>query len=94
MAQVALYHPDQDQVRRERQAATYAIEAMRTDPKFGSQQSIIDFFRQRLVAWARLSPQDPTPAQFRAEFKKIYPNHAKEIDEPVAKATNCEKKIL
>ena len=89
-AQVALVHPDLDEVGRERQAASYTMDAVRTDREFAAQDAVLGFLRHRLAAWQRLQPGDPAPTRLRNELKRIYPSRAKEIDSPVPRVSDQE----
>lgn len=89
-AHVALVHPGLDTLAREQRAAAFAMDAIRTDPAFGSQDAMIHFVLGRLSAWSSLKPDDPTPRRLRDELKALYPARAKQIDAPASHITPRE----
>lgn len=89
-AQVALVHPDLDEVARERRAASFAMDAVRAGRCFGDQDGFVGFLLHRLCAWERMQPNDPSSARLRAELKAIYPSRAAQIDAPVPRVTDRE----
>lgn len=82
-AQVALVHPDLDGAAREREAASFAMDAVRADRGFGDQDNFVGFLLHRLAAWQRHAPDDPGPARVREELKASYPSRADQIDRQV-----------
>lgn len=86
-AQVALVHPDLDEGGRQRGAANYVMDVVRTHRGFGDQDAVVGFLLHRLAAWERAQPNDPTPARVRDELKTIYPARAAQIDAPVPRVT-------
>lgn len=89
-AHVALVHPDLDETARNRQAAIFAMDAVRTHPPFGDQDTVVRFLLQCLAAWERAQPNEPTPAHIRHELKRMYPARAAQIDAPVPRVPERE----
>lgn len=89
-AQVALAHPDLDEVARQRGAANFVMDAVRAHRGFGEQDAVVGFLLHRLAAWERAQPNDQTPTRIRDELKAIYPARAAQIDAPVPRVTDRE----
>ncbi len=89
-AQVALAHPDLDEVARQRGAANFVMDAVRAHRGFGDQDAVVGFLLHRLAAWERAQPNDSTPARVRDELKTIYAARAAQIDAPVPRVSDRE----
>lgn len=89
-AQVALAHPDLDEVARQRGAANFAMDAVRAHRGFGDQDAVVGFLLHRLAAWERAQPNDSTPARVRDELRTIYPARTAQIDAPVPRVSDRE----
>lgn len=89
-AQVALAHPDLDEVARQRGATNFVMDAVRAHRGFGDQDAVVGFLLHRLAAWERAQPNDSTPARVRDELKTIYPARAAQLDAPVPRVSDRE----
>lgn len=93
-AQVALVHPDLDEVARQRKAANFIMDAVKANRDFGEQDGVVKFLLHILSMWEQKQPNDPTPMRIRDAFKLIYPARAAQVDASVPRATNRDRESI